>query len=101
MLAEYQVSVPEIGTFVAKAPTYVVLTSINTRDLSAALKRRCLHLLPEYPDAVRELVILRSKEKGLDDAAAQRLVEIVRRMRGLDMREDPSILESKDRKGVV
>ena len=96
MLAEYQVSVPEIGTFVAKAPPYVVLTSNNTRDLSAALKRRCLHLFLEYPDAERELEILRSKETGLDDAAAQRLVEIVRGLRGLDLRKAPSISETID-----
>jgi MoxR-like ATPase len=96
MLAEYQVSVPEIGTFIAKAPPYVVLTSNNTRDLSAALKRRCLHLFLEYPDADRELEILRSKETGLDDAAAQRLVEIVRGLRGLDLRKAPSISETID-----
>jgi MoxR-like ATPase len=96
MLAEYQVSVPEIGTFVAKAPPYVVLTSNNTRDLSAALKRRCLHLFLEYPDADRELEILRSKQTGLDDAAAQRLVEIVRGLRGLDLRKAPSISETID-----
>ena len=96
MLAEYQVSVPEIGTFVAKAPPYVVLTSNNTRDLSAALKRRCLHLFLEYPDADRELEILRSKKTGLDDAAAQRLVEIVRGLRGLDLRKAPSISETID-----
>lgn len=96
MLAEYQVSVPEIGTFVAKAPPYVVLTSNNTRDLSAALKRRCLHLFLEYPDADRELEILRSKDTGLADTAAQRLVQIVRGLRGLDLRKAPSISETID-----
>jgi MoxR-like ATPase len=96
MLAEYQVSVPELGTFVAKQPPYVVLTSNNTRDLSAALKRRCLHLFLEYPDAERELEILRSKRTGLDDAAAQRLVGIVRGLRGLDLRKAPSISETID-----
>jgi MoxR-like ATPase len=96
MLAEYQVSVPEIGTFVAEHPPYVVLTSNNTRDLSAALKRRCLHLFLEYPDAERELAILRSKDTGLDDAAAQRLVQIVRGLRGLDLRKAPSISETVD-----
>jgi MoxR-like ATPase len=96
MLAEYQVSVPEIGTFVAEHPPYVILTSNNTRDLSAALKRRCLHLFLEYPDAERELAILRSKDTGLDDAAAQRLVQIVRGLRGLDLRKAPSISETVD-----
>ena len=64
MLAEYQVSVPEIGTFVARHPPCVILTSNNTRDLSAALKRRCLHLFLDYPSAERELEILRSKKTG-------------------------------------
>jgi MoxR-like ATPase len=58
MLAEYQVSVPEIGTFVARHAPCVILTSNNTRDLSAALKRRCLHLFLDYPSAERELEIL-------------------------------------------
>jgi MoxR-like ATPase len=96
MLAEYQVSVPEIGTFVAENPPYVVLTSNNTRDLSAALKRRCLHLFLEYPDAERELAILRSKDTGLDDATARQLVQIVRGLRGLDLRKAPSISETVD-----
>jgi MoxR-like ATPase len=96
MLAEYQVSVPEIGTFVAVNKPYVILTSNNTRDLSAALKRRCLHLFLEYPDAERELEILRSKDTGLDDAAAQQLVQIVRGLRGLDLRKAPSISETVD-----
>ncbi|WP_245794608.1 AAA family ATPase [Geodermatophilus nigrescens] len=96
MLAEYQVSVPEIGTFVAQQPPYVVLTSNNTRDLSAALKRRCLHLFLEYPDADRELEILRSKRTGLAEATARRLVEIVRGLRGLDLRKAPSISETID-----
>src|SRR5271165_5112022 len=78
MLAEYQVSVPEIGTFVARHPPCVILTSNNTRDLSAALKRRCLHLFLDYPSAERELEILRSKKTGLPDAAAEHLVQIVR-----------------------
>jgi MoxR-like ATPase len=96
MLAEYQVSVPEIGTFVAEHAPYVILTSNNTRDLSAALKRRCLHLFLEYPDAERELEILRSKKTGLDDAAATQLVDIVRGLRGLDLRKSPSISETID-----
>jgi MoxR-like ATPase len=96
MLAEYQVSVPEIGTFVARQPPCVILTSNNTRDLSAALKRRCLHLFLDYPSAERELEILRSKETGLPDAAAERLVRVVRGLRGLDLRKAPSISETVD-----
>jgi MoxR-like ATPase len=96
MLAEYQVSVPEIGTFVARQPPFIVLTSNNTRDLSAALKRRCLHLFLDYPSAERELEILRSKKTGLPDAAAERLVQIVRGLRALDLRKAPSISETVD-----
>ena len=96
MLAEYQVSVPEIGTFVARQPPCVILTSNNTRDLSAALKRRCLHLFLDYPSAERELEILRSKQTGLPDAAAEHLVQVVRGLRGLDLRKAPSISETVD-----
>ena len=96
MLAEFQVSVPEIGTFRAVHTPFVVLTSNNTRDLSAALKRRCLHLSLDYPDATRELEIIRSKETGLADALAVQLVEIVRGLRELDLRKAPSISETID-----
>jgi MoxR-like ATPase len=95
-LAEYQVSVPEVGTFVATTPPYVVLTSNNTRDLSAALKRRCLHLFLDYPTAERELEIVRSKNTGLPDAVAQQLVQIVRGLRELELRKAPSISETID-----
>jgi MoxR-like ATPase len=95
-LAEYQVSVPEVGTYTAKTPPYVVLTSNNTRDLSAALKRRCLHLFLDYPDAERELEILRSKKTGLPEAAARQLVRVVRGLRELPLRKSPSISETID-----
>jgi MoxR-like ATPase len=95
-LGEYQVSVPEIGTYTAKVPPYVVLTSNNTRDLSAALKRRCLHLFLDYPDAERELEIVRSKETGLPEAAARLLVQVVRGLRELPLRKSPSISETID-----
>ena len=96
LLAEFQVSVPEIGTYRAVHRPYVVLTSNNTRDLSAALKRRCLHLSLDYPDAARELEIIRSKKTGLADALAERLVAIVRGLRELDLRKAPSISETID-----
>ncbi|MGQ0480327.1 MAG: AAA family ATPase [Pseudonocardia sp.] len=95
-LAEFQVSVPEVGTFVADVKPYVVLTSNNTRDLSAALKRRCLHLFLDYPSAERELEIVRSKDTGLPDALAQQLVDIVRGLRELELRKAPSISETID-----
>jgi MoxR-like ATPase len=96
LLAEYQVSVPEVGTFKAIHKPYVVLTSNNTRDLSAALKRRCLHLSLDYPEADRELAIIRSKNTGLPDALAQQLVTIVRGLRELELRKAPSISETID-----
>ena len=95
-LAEFQVSVPEVGTFTTKTPPYVILTSNNTRDLSAALKRRCLHLFLDYPSAERELTIVRSKDTGLPDALAAQLVDIVRGLRELELRKAPSISETID-----
>ena len=96
LLAEYQVSVPEVGTFRAIHKPYVVLTSNNSRDLSAALKRRCLHLSLDYPEADRELAIIRSKNTGLPDALARQLVIIVRGLRELELRKAPSISETID-----
>ena len=95
-LGEFQVSVPEVGTFVAKQPPYVMLTTNNTRDLAAALKRRCLHLFLDYPTAERELEIVRSKKTGLPDALAEQLVEIVRGIRELELRKSPTISETID-----
>jgi MoxR-like ATPase len=96
LLAEFQVSVPEIGTFVATSMPYVLLTSNNTRDLSSALKRRCLHLTLEYPGRERELAIIASKETGLDAALVSGLVDILHELRELDLRKSPSISEAVD-----
>lgn len=96
LLGEYQVSVPEIGTFVAVVRPYVVITSNNTRDLSPAFKRRCLHLSLTYPTAERELAILRTKDTGLADQLAASLLDVVRGLRNLDLRKAPSISEAVD-----
>jgi MoxR-like ATPase len=96
VLSEYQVSVPEIGTFKARRVPLVVLTSNNTRDLSAALKRRCLHLSLDYPDSERELAIITANNTGLPQAAAAVLVDVVRQLRELDLRKAPSISETID-----
>ena len=96
VLAEYQVSVPEIGTFRARRIPLVILTSNNTRDLSAALKRRCLHLSLGYPDKDRELAIIEAADTGLNSAAAAVLVEVIRQLRELDLRKAPSISETID-----
>jgi MoxR-like ATPase len=95
-LGEFQISVPEVGTFIAENAPYVILTSNNTRDLAAALKRRCLHLFLDYPSAERELEIVRSKDTGLPEAAARELVEVVRGLRELELRKAPSISETID-----
>jgi MoxR-like ATPase len=96
LLSQFQISIPEIGTVTARHLPYVVLTSNNTRDLSAALKRRCLHLFLDYPDTQRELDIINSKDTGLAQALARRLVEIVRGLRELELRKAPSISETID-----
>ncbi|MCV7422400.1 MoxR family ATPase [Mycobacterium yunnanensis] len=96
LLGEYQVSVPEIGTFTAKHAPYVILTSNNTRDLAAALKRRCLHSFLDYPSAERELEIIRAKDTGLAESLAAQLVDVVRGLRDLDLRKSPSISETID-----
>jgi MoxR-like ATPase len=97
-LGEFQISVPEVGTFKADDHhrPYVLLTSNNTRDLAAALKRRCLHLFLDYPSAERELEIVRSKKTGLSDALAEELINVVRGLRELELRKAPSISETID-----
>lgn len=96
VLSDYQVSVPEIGTIKATTPPYVIITSNNTRDLSDALKRRCLHLFIGYPDERRELEIVRLKVPALSEALAEQMVHVIRRLRGLDLRKPPSISETLD-----
>lgn len=96
VLSDYQVTVPEIGTVKATTPPYVVITSNNTRDLSDALKRRCLHLCIGYPDEQRELEIIRIKVPGIADSLAAQAIEVIHRLRSLDLRKAPSISETLD-----
>ena len=96
LLAEFQISIPEIGTFAARSQPYVLLTSNNTRDLSSALKRRCLHLTLEYPGRERELGIIESKNTGLSTALVSGLVDVLHDLRALDLRKAPSISEAVD-----
>ncbi len=96
VLSDYQVTVPELGTVTAATPPSVIITSNNTRDLSDALKRRCLHLFIDYPDEARELEILRRKVPGLAETLAAQVVEVIRRLRALDLRKAPSIGETLD-----
>jgi MoxR-like ATPase len=94
VLADNAITVPEIGTYRAKAPPLVVLTTNATRELTEALRRRCLHARVDYPEPSRELAIVKARVPQIADALAQRLVEFVRRLREMELRKAPSIAES-------
>jgi MoxR-like ATPase len=95
-LSDYQVSIPEIGTLPAKTIPVTILTSNRTRELSEALKRRCLHLQLGYPTKEVELEIVRLKAPGISEKLAEQLVEVVQSLRTLDLRKAPSIGETLD-----
>ena len=96
ILSDFQVTIPELGTMTAVRRPYVVLTSNASRELSEALKRRCLYLYLDYPDAEREREIVRGQVPGLDDRVARQVVETVARLRELELKKAPSIAESVD-----
>ena len=96
ILSDFQVSVPELGTIVAESLPLVFLTSNGTRDLSEALKRRCLFLYIDYPTQERELEILSAKVPGLNSMLAKQIVGFVAGLRSLDLKKSPSISESLD-----
>ena len=96
VLSDFQVTIPELGTIVAARRPFVVLTSNATRELSEALKRRCLFLHLDYPDAARETAIVLKRVPELPEALAEQLVRTVRALRALDLRKSPSIAESVD-----
>jgi MoxR-like ATPase len=96
ILADFQVTIPELGTIVAARRPMVFLTSNDSRDLSEALKRRCLYLHIGYPSPEREREILMSRVDGLDADLATQVAAIVRRVRELDLKKPPSISESID-----
>lgn len=96
LLSDYQVSVPEIGTVKAKSTPLVLLTSNNQRELSDALKRRCLHLYIPYPDAMLERRILASQVPDLPTLLREPLVDFVQKLRGEDLRKVPAISETLD-----
>jgi MoxR-like ATPase len=96
VLSDFQVTIPELGTVSAVRRPLVVLTSNATRELSEAVKRRCLYLHLDYPDADRERDILLSQVPGLDRALAGQLVDMVGRLRELELKKAPSIAESVD-----
>lgn len=96
VLSDFQVSIPELGTLRAQSRPLVVLTSNNTRELSEALKRRCLFLHLDYPQVEREREILLSRVPGLPAELADRLARVVRRLRGMPLKKSPSVSESID-----
>jgi MoxR-like ATPase len=96
ILSEYQVSIPELGTIRAKQIPMVFLTSNNTRELSEALKRRCLYLHIGYPSVERERDIIISRVPGISRALAEQVAQVVRSLRALDLKKAPSVSETLD-----
>ncbi len=96
ILSDYQVSIPELGTIEAKQIPMVFLTSNNTRELSEALKRRCLYLHVDYPDLEREKEIVLTKVPDITDSLADQVARIVRSIRNLELKKSPSVSETLD-----
>lgn len=96
VLSDFQVTVPEIGTIVAKHQPVVILTSNNTRELSEALKRRCLYLFVDYPTFESELAVVRTKVPELKERLAREAVQYVQRLRTMDLKKSPSVSETLD-----
>jgi MoxR-like ATPase len=96
VLSDFQVSVPELGTLSAVHRPLVILTSNNTRELSEALKRRCLYLFIGYPSVEQELAVVRLKVPELSAKLSQQAVELVQSLRTMDLRKSPSISETLD-----
>jgi MoxR-like ATPase len=96
ILADFQITVPEVGTIRAESPPLVVLTSNRTRELHDALKRRCLYHWVGYPTAEREVEIILVREPGASAALTRKVVEAVNRLRSLDLAKPPGVAESID-----
>src|SRR4051812_36221787 len=96
LLSDFQISIPELGRVEARTHPVVLLTSNNSRELTEALKRRCLYLWLDYPELEHELAIVRLHVPELDATIARRLVEVVGMVRDLDLKKPPSIAESID-----
>jgi MoxR-like ATPase len=96
VLSDFQVTVPELGTIKSRQVPLVFLTSNDAREMSDALKRRCLHLWIDYPDEELELRILDTKVPGIDERLAREVVEVMHRIRKLDLKKTPSISETLD-----
>jgi len=96
VLSDFQVSIPELGSIVAKDPPIVVITSNRTREIHDAIKRRCLYHWVDYPDALRELAILRRKCPRAPEALAREIVAFTQRLRSMDLFKAPGIAETLD-----
>src|SRR3954463_12246784 len=96
VLSDFQISIPELGTVVSKSHPVVLLTSNNTRELTEALKRRCLYLWLDYPELEHELEIVKLHTPELPEAVGRKLVEVIAMVRDLDLKKPPSIAESID-----
>lgn len=96
VLSDFQVSIPELGTITARHQPDVVLTSNNTRELSEALKRRCLYLFVDYPSHDAEINIVRMRVPELREQLARQAVEVVQGLRQLDLKKSPSVSETID-----
>ena len=96
VLSDFQVTVPEIGTLKANHLPFVVLTSNSSREMSDALKRRCLHLYLDFPDPERERAIIKLKVPGVGEKLAAEVVQLLQRFRKLDLKKKPSISETLD-----
>ncbi len=96
VLSDYQVSIPELGTVQANQIPLVFLTSNNTRELSEALKRRCLFLYIDYPDVTREKEIILARVPGISERLADQVGRVVRTLRSLELKKHPSVSESLD-----
>ena len=96
VLSDFQISIPELGAVRSRTHPVVLLTSNNSRELTEALKRRCLYLWVDYPDPEHELEIVRLHTPELDETVARKLVEVVHMVRELDLKKPPSIAESID-----
>ncbi len=96
LLSDFQITIPELGQVSATSMPIVILTSNNSRELTEALKRRCLYLWLDYPELEREMEIVRLHTPDLSEALTRRLVEVVRMVRALDLKKPPSIAETID-----
>ncbi|GAC1411313.1 MAG: MoxR family ATPase [Actinomycetota bacterium] len=96
VLSDFQVTIPEMGTLSARQIPFVVLTSNNSRELSEALKRRCLYLYIDYPELAREKAIVLARIPEISEALAEQVVRLVRSIRALELKKAPSVAETLD-----